>query len=354
MVSLDKSVSLIVSAGSCEDVVDHYQGFTSIEARFHPGLALPVITLIFNLVDQTDIRCFRQGEDMTVILGVESGDVYLNGKVLKTRVMSVTQHYTLQVSMSIGLDFVNEFTGYFYDGTSVDALADLLGRYFDVSNDAKATSDSMSWIGYGVAKRIAMNIWYRSYYGGGNYLLTGIGPGGARIIDVLSAVNEKAWKIGSDDNDDGAFDTVSIEDRKPLLQDGLDRDVTSDSIINTVEYTLHNPDPSPVLVSELNSWRAGRRRVIEAQYSEKGPVHANWSKALAENTGYLSVLRPTVNVSFRGYLPVRIFDPVDLNLKDSHPRLELGGKYLTGSIAYLASDGRFHTILGLMREDIVL
>jgi len=355
VVKLDKEVTLIVNAGECQDVVDHDQGFTALEATFAPGLVLPIITLNFNLIDQSDVRCFRQGEKVTLIFGVESGDVHVNGIAFKTKILSASHHYTLVTTILVGADFANEFYPFFFEGKSVGALAALLGRYFPTTVEARPTSDYMRWMSYAVAKRTAMNIWFRSWYGGSNYLLLGIDPWGARIIDMLTAAGSIKWKLGDQTGDDALVDMVKIENRKPLVQDGLDRDVISDRIIKNMGYRLYKPDPHPILVSEIRKWRKGRRRLMEWQYScLDGPVHASWSNALAANTSYFSVLRPVVRVSFQGYLPIRIFDGIYLDVRDMFPKLELSGKYIAGDITYRARAGRFDMSVGLMREELVI
>ena len=354
MVHLKDEVTLTVNAGDCVDVVSHGQGFLSLDARFSTGMGIPIITLVFSLIDQRDIRCFRQGENATVILGVKSGDVYLNGKVLKTELVSTTQHHELKVHIAQGIDFTNDFLAFYHKGPSTEAIQKIMSRYFNVRNEAIVPGDTMSWMGYGIARRIAMNIWFRSYYGGSNFLLVGNDQFGVRMIDVVSAAKSVKWKLGNDPGDDAKIDTIHVENRKPLVQDGLDKDVLSDPIISKVRHVLHKPDPKPFITSEIIKWRKGRRQVMEYQYSIKGPVHGGWSEALAANTGYFSVLRPVVTVSFFHYLPVQVFDGVQLDVRDTYPQLELGGRYIIGPIRITIKDGRFEMILGLLREELVI
>lgn len=354
MVKLDKEVTLVVDAGSCKDIVDQVAGFDRLEATFRPGLVLPMIDLQFIVTRPEQLKCLLQGTTVTLIFGVESGNIVVEGTILKTLVEEPSDSMQVRTFIILGIDFGNEFLSWYKNGTSLNALSDLLGRYYHVRNEATTPSDSMSWMGYGVARHLAMNVWMRSYYGGSNFLLPGIDYRGAILTDLATATSAAKWKLGSEAGDDAQIEQITIVNRRPLAQDGLDKDVVYDELVSSYNPKLLKPDPKPFIVSQVHAWRVGRRRVREWQYDKDGPVHENWSNALAYNTGYFSILGKQVTISYRGFLPVEMFDAVDLDVPDARPEPYIGGRFIVGDISFVAEKGEFRTYLGLMREEVAL
>ena len=367
MIGVEGQYLLKFSIGKVEDFVDEedLKDFTLIEEA---GNVLPQFELVFTTRTIELLSELTEGNVLQISLGRDALELTPAPFIIfsKRVAKSGQDKYSVRLTgLYAAPKYIAEDRTGWYEGSSVQVIEEVAGRYFRVQNEASSSSDVQVWLQTSIPdKAFVTKVWMHSYLEGSVLLLAITSVGDFLIKDVKRlAGQEPRWRFVPR-RASGAREVDYTGDYEVISETGflnqyagyrrtVNKLEVESSTLSTIEV---NASPilglSPVLD---RSAEISKRVVKQMPYCDN--VHSHYWDAYFHNLALLSALSSTrIRLSTGNYFfPIRPLDLVYFSEFETAQRQVVSpysGLYIVSKVSRVIRDKRFFTNVEITREVI--